>query len=396
MQWVDNSQDKPIKSWCENVEPTALQQAVNLANHPKVFRHVALMPDCHQGYGMPIGGVIACPDAVIPYAVGVDIGCGMCAVKTNVKIDELAKSQISNIVKILARMVPVGFDVHKALQSWGEFENDEVKRAGWNDLEVWNRAQRSLGTLGGGNHFMELQREDDGAVWLMVHSGSRNLGKIIADYYHKKALKHCEFVKVQLPDKQLSYLDTENVNGQNYLRDMTFALNFARENRMRLIKSFKEAFKQVKRNAEFEEMINIHHNYAAKERHFGRDVWVHRKGATAAHKGLIGIIPGSMGTSSYIVEGLGNEESFCSCSHGAGRKLGRNQACRQLNVSECLDAMGGVVFEGFNRISRGKRRGTYDLSEAPQVYKDIETVIDCQRDLINPIVKLFPIGVMKG
>ena len=400
MEWINNDYDKPIKSWCREIEPGAMQQAINLAKHSQVFHHVALMPDCHEGYGMPIGGVIACPHGVIPYAVGVDIGCGMCAVKTSLPVERLQHDMINQIVRILGKMIPMGFDTHSSDQKWQGFDiNENLLERAWNTHEVWSRAKRSLGTLGGGNHFIEIQMGDDGCVWLMLHSGSRHLGKSIADYYHHQAVELCSKRHEELPTTELSFLPLESHQGQDYINDMNFALEYARENRKRMLESFKNVFSLVvskHEKFEYEMEVNIHHNYAAQEHHFGRDVWVHRKGATSAMKNQLGIIPGSMGSASYIVEGLGNEDSFMSCSHGAGRVMGRKDASRSLTVGECDKAMRGIVFEGWKKIGFGKLKGKYDLGEAPQSYKDIDVVIAAQLDLIKPLVKLKPLGVLKG
>jgi len=370
MEW-ENSKlgERPVKSWCARVEKGALEQAVNLANHPRVFRHVALMPDCHVGYGMPIGGVIACKDAVIPNAVGVDIGCGMCAVQTDFPAVEVTRRQIVHCLEKVKRRVPLGEGhCHKQPQQWDRFE----ELPAWLDKRTRELAYKNLGTLGGGNHFIELQAGDDGKLWLMLHSGSRNLGYRIAEHHHKKAVNWCERHNVLLPSKDLAFFDTFSAEGKEYIREMNFALDYARENRARMMQIFKETVSSVLGKGSFLKEINIHHNYVAKEEHFGQTVWVHRKGATSAKAGEEGIIPGSMGTASFIVRGLGNPESFESCSHGAGRILGRMAASRTLSKEECDRAMEGIVFFGWHTL-----RG-------PEL------------DLIEPIVKLKPLGVLKG
>ncbi|MCG8572479.1 MAG: RtcB family protein [Spirochaetes bacterium] len=404
MKWIYDKKVKlPIKSWCENVEDGALQQAINLANHPVLYQHVALMPDCHIGYGMPIGGVIATEQAVIPNAVGVDIGCGMGAIETNLKQENLKdKELIRKIINALKSRIPVGEGhAHQHEQHWTGFEQylDSVQRkpAGWWNQKSWELDSRNLGTLGGGNHFIELQVADSGKIWLMLHSGSRNLGHRIASYYHQKAVELTTKQHIALPDKNLAFLHMEG-QGQKYIHDMNFALSYAMENRRKMMEIFKEIMTDFFKNIEFTQEINIHHNYAALESHFGKKVWVHRKGATAASKDLKGIIPGSMGTASYIVQGLGNPQSFMSCSHGAGRVLGRKEACRRLTVEECNKAMAGVVFDRWSKY-RGwgkKKNNLYDLSEAPLAYKNIDTVIEAQDDLVIPLVKLKPLGVVKG
>ena len=391
MKWVKKEEDQriPIKSWCDPIEDGALQQALNLSKHPSVFRHVALMPDCHRGYGMPIGGVIACKTTVIPNAVGVDIGCGMCAVKTGFPAGDITEEAIKKIMGRIRKKVPVGFSHNKNKQEWHGFDNAP-------DISIVQQqlssARKQLGTLGGGNHFIEIQKGDDGFLWLMIHSGSRNFGYKIADKYHKKALTLCRRWHSDIPDEELAFLPMASPEAEEYLECMNFALAFAKENRRVMMEHLKEAAHNVLGCSFSGEQINIHHNYAAWENHFKENVIIHRKGATSARKGQKGIIPGSMGTPSYIVEGLGNPESFESCSHGAGRKMGRKEASRVLSREECDKAMKGVVFGRWGR----DRKGNSDFGEAPQAYKDIEEVILSQLDLVKPVVKLQPLGVIKG
>lgn len=417
MKWIkyEKGQNKlPIKSWCYELEDKAMDQAQNLSNHPAVFKHVALMPDAHCGYGMPIGGVIACDGAVIPNAVGVDIGCGMGAIQTNIKVEELSDMKmIRGILDDVKKYVPVGEGKHhQQAQEWDGFDKyldaigldeesivqDDEPKGYWLSKGGWKLAKKNLGSLGGGNHFIELRKSEDGYVWLMLHSGSRNLGYRIANYYHKLAVSLNTKWKISLPDTDLAYLPSDSDEGKAYIRDMTFALDYAQENRRKMMACFKDAVQRVFPDVEFLSETNIHHNYANLENHFEKNVWVHRKGATSAQEGQMGIIPGSMGTSSYIVRGKGNADSFCSCSHGAGRKMSRTGASKNLSVEECNEAMKGIVFDrwsysrGFGR--QGKKM--LDLGEAPGAYKDIDTVIEAELDLIEPVVKLAPLGVIKG
>jgi len=406
----ENDWDAPIYSWADEIEAGAYYQATNLAKLPFIFKHVALMPDVHEGYGMPIGGVIACQNVVIPNAVGVDIGCGMVAVQTNRSIYDFPPEELPGILKkihhSIKRDVPVGFNTHQKIQEWSGFNDytyDTVEdQPGWltgmSDKQ-WDRVLKSLGTLGGGNHFIEIQKSHDqhGTIWLMLHSGSRSLGKIIADYYHKKALEMCTKWHAKIPHKDLAFLPVDSKLGQEYIRDMNFALEFAYENRQRMLESGKHHLKYYLGNdTVFLLGVNIHHNYANLENHMGRDVWVHRKGATSAKEGELGIIPGSMGTASYIVVGKGNPLSFMSCSHGAGRKMGRMDACRRLNEADCNVTMGDVVFDGWGKVGRGKMKNKTDLGEAPGAYKDIDTVIENQRDLVKIHTRLLPLAVVKG
>jgi tRNA-splicing ligase RtcB len=352
---------------------------------------------------MPIGGVIACKDAVIPNAVGVDIGCGMGAVKTTVTVEEVAdKGLVREVIFRIKELVPCGEgQSHRKEQDWSGMPQaiEDFSDRGWFSDHVKTLAKKNLGSLGGGNHFIEIQAGDDGFVWLMIHSGSRHLGNKIAQYYNTIAISYDAKQKLSTPGKDLAFLPADSRDGKKYIGDMTFALLYARENRRRIMHCFMQAFYDVFPGADFEKPVNIHHNYAALETHFGKKLWVHRKGATSAQKDEIGIIPGSMGTPSYIVKGLGNTESFSSCSHGAGRILGRNQASAQLTVEECDRAMSGIVYDRWRKYKGWKRKkgaNRLDLGEAPQAYKPIDEVIKSQLDLIKPLTRLKPMGVVKG
>ena len=389
----------PVKSWCEETEPGAMAQAENLAKHPALKHHVALMPDCHQGYGMPIGGVVAAKDAVIPSAVGVDIGCGMVAVETDVPAERLAEMSFRRAIQEkLKERIPVGEGTsHKEQQEWDGFE-EYLEHNGQTSDFPNTLDRKNLGTLGGGNHFLEIQKSDSGFVWLMIHSGSRNLGKRIEEFYHRKAATLNERYHVELADPDLAFLPIQEKEGHDYFRDMQFALKYAFENRQRMMKVLKETFVEFVPETQFLREVNIHHNYAAFEEHFGETLCIHRKGATSAKLDEIGIIPGSMGTASYIVRGLGNPQSFMSCSHGAGRRMSRVAACRDLTVEECDAAMSGIVCERWQPYRKyGKiNKGYLDLSEAPQAYKAIDDVIEAERDLVEPLVRLTPLAVLKG
>ncbi len=375
-----------------------MQQAQNLASHPVIHHHVALMPDCHTGMGMPIGGVIAVKDAVIPNAVGVDIGCGMVAVQPDIPAEHFAEMSLRReLLKTLKQRIPVGEGhSHATEQAWDGFENRPVTEGG----RDWpSRLDRmNLGTLGGGNHFIELQKSDDGFIWLMLHSGSRNLGHRIETHYHRIAQKLNAKYHAPLPDTELAFLPIDSEDGWNYYADMQFALAYALENRRRMMAVFKEVVLGFAPGAAFLQEVNIHHNYAAKEEHFGQTFYVHRKGATSARRDETGIIPGSMGTASYIVRGLGNPDSFTSCSHGAGRVMSRTAACQNLTAAECDQALAGVVYDRWKpyQAKYRKSKGLLDLSEAPQAYKPIDDVIDAERDLIEPLVRLMPLAVLKG
>lgn len=399
----------PVKSWCENCEEGAVKQAVNLAHHPALVHHVALMPDAHQGYGMPIGGVVAAKDAVIPAAVGVDIGCGMIATETDIPAEVFAEMSFRRAFQEkLKERIPVGEgESHKSTQNWEGFEEYTANNGMRSNLWPSKLDRMNLGTLGGGNHFIELQKstaldgsgdpEGGAKVWLMIHSGSRNLGKRIEEHYHRIAARMCERFHAPLPDKDLAFLPIEEEAGHDYFTDMLFALRYAKENRRRMMEVMKATLAEFVPSANFVRTIDIHHNYAAFEEHFGEKVCVHRKGATSAKLDEIGIIPGSMGTASYIVRGLGNPDSFMSCSHGAGRRMSRIAASTTLTVEECDKAMDGIVCERWHKYKGfGKAKGRLDLSEAPQAYKDIEDVIASEQDLVEPLVRLVPLASLKG
>jgi len=399
-----------IKSWCDRLEEGALLQAYNLALHPTTVFHVALMPDCHQGIGMPIGGVIACKDAVIPNAVGVDIGCGMAFIRTGVDVSAVKGVSTPNgelihtIMHTIERNIPVGFAHHKAPQESPLLDNppENVQHIGI-VLDQLERGYYQMGTLGGGNHFIECQQDEDGNLCIMLHSGSRNFGYNIAKYFNDVASTlcakwHSHIRKVpNSKEADLFFLPTDSQEGQDYIDAMNFALQFASENRRLMMERSKNIlFNLIEKHVGIKtpvlEEVNIHHNFASLENHFGKNVWIHRKGATQARKGQMGIIPGSMGTSSYIVRGLGDRDSFESCSHGAGRIMGRKEFCRTHDIEECKKSMEGIVFSGWGK----DRKGNPDFSEAPQAYKDIDEVIASETDLVEVIHKLRPLGVVKG
>jgi len=398
----------PIKSWCGNPEEGALEQASNLSSLPFIFKHIALMPDTHQGYGMPIGGVIACKNVVIPNAVGVDIGCGMCAMKTNLM--DITTEQLKKILGGseeyrggIRSSIPVGFNHHSkkqdrnlmpSLNSIFDVKEDDLE-FNWNNYIVaqeYQSALHQIGTLGGGNHFIEIQKGSDGFIWIMIHSGSRNLGYKVAKYYNQIAQELCKKWYSNIPEFKgedgLAFLPMDTIEGIAYFKEMNYCLEFAYANRKLMLERIKEAFLAVV-DCTFEKEINIHHNYAQWENHFGQNVIVHRKGATSAREGQLGIIPGSQGTSSYIVKGKGNPESFQSCSHGAGRAMSRTKARETLDLEQEKKKLDE---QGILHAIRGKS----DLDEASSAYKDIQIVIKEQEDLIEVLVSLKPLAVVKG
>lgn len=383
--------NRPVKIWTNDVEETAMRQIENLTTLPFLHHHLAIMPDVHAGMGMPIGGVLACDGAVIPNAVGVDIGCGMCAVKTNWKMEDLPAHVIrKEIMKGIRARIPLGMDHHKEAQDAKYLpQGHDIDK-----MEIVKRRQHSIlhevGTLGGGNHFIELQKDEEGNLWIMIHSGSRNLGKQVGDYYNKIAVSLNEkWHSVVSPEIRLPFLPHGTREFGAYWNEMKYCIDFALCNRRLMMERIQEVIADSLKGIEFEPMINIAHNYAAFEHHFGKDVIVHRKGATLAREGVIGIIPGSQGTASYIVEGLGNPDSFCSCSHGAGRVLSRKAAIKTLDMNA---EVRNLEAKGIIHAIRCQD----DMQEASGAYKDIDTVIANESDLVKVKTKLLPIAVIKG
>ena len=383
--------DRPVKIWTDNVEESAMRQIENLTTLPFLFHHLAIMPDVHAGMGMPIGGVLACKDAVIPNAVGVDIGCGMCAVKTNWKMENITPEVLrKKIMRGIRKRIPLGMDHHKEPQ-------DEAYLPTGHDIDktvIVKQRQISItkevGTLGGGNHFIELQKDEEDTLWIMIHSGSRNLGARVGEHYNNIARDLNEkWHSVVKPGLRLSFLPRGTKEFEMYWNEMRFCIDFALCNRRLMMQRIEEVIADALPGIEFEPMINIAHNYAAFEHHYGEDVIVHRKGATLAREGIVGIIPGSQGTASYIVEGLGNPESFCSCSHGAGRVMSRTAAIKTLDMAA---EVAQLEAKGIVHAIRCQD----DMQEASGAYKDIEAVIKNELDLVKIKTRLLPIAVIKG
>ena len=388
MEKIIKTEKLPIKLWANEIEPKTLSQAKNLANFPYAFRHIAIMPDAHEGYGMPIGGVLATKKVIIPNAVGVDIGCGVCALKSSIK--KIDRSMLKKIMGDIRKIIPLGFKKHATRED--EALMPKIKNLKINCVKKeWDNACKSLGTLGGGNHFIEIQKDSHGYIWIMVHCGSRNLGLKVANYYNKIAIALNKKMGVEEQIKQeLAFLFVESKEGQAYLDEMKFCVDFALANRKLIIDRIKKAFeKNIKEKIDWSDFVNIAHNYAREEPHFGARVFVHRKGATSAKKGQLGIVPGSQGSKSYIVKGLGNKESFESCSHGAGRIMGRKEAIRKLDLKKEINKLDQL---GVIHAIRGKK----DLDEASGAYKNILTVMESQRDLVEAIEELSPLAVIKG
>jgi tRNA-splicing ligase RtcB len=372
----------------EELPEDCMQQARNLANLPVARKWIAVMPDCHLGYGMPIGGVLATRDAVVPNAVGVDIGCGMIAVRiNNLSRAELSPEVLQSWRVETHKRVPVGMASHQHPQGIPEGLNPmKVFFEGSVSWGLSDLIARQVGTLGGGNHFIELQYDEaTEEVWLMLHSGSRGLGKTICDFYHTRAKAYMQEFHTALPDLDLSFLPKGTSEFQNYIDEMEFAMRFAEANRQAMFEATMDALSKVLgRSAGCSDLVDTHHNFARMEHHYGENLMVHRKGAVHA-KGRV-TIPGSMGTASYIGLGLQNAESFETCSHGAGRLLGRKAANRTITREQAEESMHGVVF--------GIRDGDFD--EMPAAYKDVHAVMAAQSDLVEPVVRLRPLAVVKG
>ena len=376
----------PIKLWLdeEQMGEGALEQAQNLANLPFAFSHIAIMPDTHVGYGMPIGAVLATKKAIVPNAVGVDIGCGMCSLRTNLK--DIKTPELKKIMGIIRDTVPVGFKHHKTKQE--EAWMPEKK----GDLPIVEQEYESglyqIGTLGGGNHFIEIQKGSDGYIWIMVHSGSRNIGFTVANHYNEIAKTLNEESESGVP-KDLAYIPESSEYFELYRNEMNYCIEFALANRTLMMERVKSAFMEILPKVEFSNFINKPHNFADVEEHFGETVIVHRKGATRARKGEWGMIPGSQGTRSYLVTGKGELHSFQSCAHGAGRIMSRAQARKKLNLKAEVKSLKD---QGILHAIRHKS----DLDEAPSSYKDIDEVMANQTDLVDVEIVLQPLAVIKA
>ncbi len=399
----------PIKVWLESkdkVEESCMEQAYHLSNLPFLHKWVCLMPDTHTGKGMPIGGVIATKGVIIPNAVGADIGCGMVFVASNIRMEEIREVATGNgtliqaIVGNIMRAIPLGVERYKVPQPSKVLDKakEEIFKYEENSelLPLIEDGYYQVGSLGGGNHFIEIQEDQDGYLCIMLHSGSRHMGKEICDYFHSLARNLNETWHSAVPDEyRLAFLPVDTKEGQQYIRWMDLALDYAFENRERMIQKVciivKELIeKYTDKNVEFTQKINCHHNYAALEHHYGANVWVHRKGATRVREGELAVIPGAMGSYSYVVSGKGNPESFCSSSHGAGRSYSRSGARTAFTVEQVVVDLKeqGVVL--------GKRKKNDVAEECRFAYKNIDEVMQQQTDMVDIVRKLKTVGVVKG
>jgi tRNA-splicing ligase RtcB len=381
----------PILSWANHAlghEET--QMAKNVASLPFVFKHVALMPDVHLGKGALVGSVVATKDAILPAAVGVDIGCGMAAIQTPYNAAQL-EGKLKKIRSDLEASIPVGFnenkDVEKSITNWQRWADFKDLHRGVQDLQ--GKAMKQMGSLGGGNHFLEVCLDTEDRVWLMLHSGSRNIGNKLAQCHINTAKELAKLAGDRLPDPDLAYFVAGTPEFAAYWRDLQWAQNYARFNRDVMMARFKRVVeKHVAGGKPFKPLleVNCHHNYAEKEVHFGEDIYVTRKGAVRARTEDYGIIPGSMGAKSFIVKGKGHAESYCSCSHGAGRLMSRNQAKSHFSLDDLIEQTKGVEC----------RKDTGVLDEIPGAYKPIDEVMNNQADLVEIVATLKQVVCVKG
>jgi tRNA-splicing ligase RtcB (3'-phosphate/5'-hydroxy nucleic acid ligase) len=401
MQVIESS-NVPIKAWVDGVpfEEEAKKQLLNVAALPFVHHHVAVMPDVHFGIGATVGSVVATKGAVVPAAVGVDIGCGMAAYQTTLKASDLPDS-LGAIRSQIERAVPHGFVSIPGRASKGSWQTAPAAViTRWRSLAERYRAierkfpkictnnpQDQLGTLGGGNHFIELCLDENQAVWVMLHSGSRGVGNRIGQFFIELAKNDMRRLAINLPDRDLAYLSEGTEHFEDYVSAVEWAQDYAAENRQAMmdtvLRVLRESLPPFTLGAQ---TVQCHHNYVSREHHFGEDVLVTRKGAVRARAGELGIIPGSMGARSYIVRGKGNPDSFCSCSHGAGRKMSRGEAKRRFSVEDHKKAVAGVEC----------RVDAAVVDETPGAYKAIEDVMLAQRDLVDVVTTLKQVLCVKG
>jgi tRNA-splicing ligase RtcB len=394
----------PIKAWVQGVpfEDEARRQLSNVARLPFIHKWVAAMPDVHAGLGATVGSVIASRKAVIPAAVGVDIGCGMIAVRTSLRAEQLP-DDLAPVRHAIEAAVPHGRTDHGGKNdrgAWGA--PPDAHLAAWAALEpgylqIVDKHQSAgltmrvhqLGTLGTGNHFIELCLDEANAVWMMLHSGSRGVGNRIGTYFIERAKADMRRWFIQLPDEDLAYLPEGSEHFDDYLHAVHWAQEYARVNRELMMQSVIDALRGLGTLPPFEarlEAVNCHHNYVSREKHFGENVIVTRKGAVRARLGELGIIPGSMGAKSFIVRGKGNPDSFCSCSHGAGRAMSRTKARKVFSLADHVAATEGVEC----------RKDVDVIDETPGAYKSIDAVMAAQADLVDIVYTLRQVVCVKG
>lgn len=386
----------PVKIFTNDIESEALDQLSQLAQLQFIHAHIAVMPDVHAGIGATVGSVIPTQSAIIPAAVGVDIGCGMNAIRLSLTAAQLP-DDLKPLRLAIERKVPVGFNQHKQIKAKAStltplqlrLKRITDKHQGLlRMLRDFDRTwQRQLGTLGGGNHFIELCLDEADQVWVMLHSGSRGLGNCIGTYFIERAKKEAQSRFGHVPDEDLSYFAEGSNSFDDYLEAVQWAQDYAMDNRREMMRLILEAIRPLLPSFQMsKEAINCHHNYVTQETHFGADVYVTRKGAISAQVDELGIIPGSMGAKSYIVRGKGNPESFCSCSHGAGRRMSRSKAKRLFSVDDLAVQTAGIEC----------RKDSGVLDELPAAYKDIDQVMANQADLVEVVHTLRQVLCIKG
>jgi tRNA-splicing ligase RtcB len=386
----------PVKIFTDDIDDGARQQLVNLSKLPIIHHHVAAMPDVHVGIGATVGTVIATDRAVIPAAVGVDLGCGMIAARTSLSANQLDEKSLRRVFDQITRDVPVGRDQHKAgreLKHAVAPFGGELRRILGTHPQIEKRFKRTqnwaqqMGTLGGGNHFIEVCIDESGGVWVMLHSGSRGIGNAIGSYFIELARRDMERSVANLPDRDLAYLTEGSEHFDDYVAAVDWAQRYARANRQAMMDVVLEALRRhLPPFKVMQEAVNCHHNYVERERHFGKDVWLTRKGAISARKGELGIIPGSMGAKSYIVRGRGSEESFHSCAHGAGRRMSRSAAQKRFTAADVVEQTAGVIC----------RKDKSVVDEIPGAYKPIDEVMENQSDLVEIVHTLKQVLCVKG
>ena len=402
---------RPIFSWCKDIEDGAFEQLVNLANHPKMFHHIVALSDCHRGFGMPIGSVVAMDGAISANCVGADIGCGVVARRLCLKASDLSSTERKGIDERIRDLVPVGLGIVNEISTqvgtmFMDKFGDELMHYGVLQAGDVDYISRSMGTLGSNNHFVELQKDEEDNIWIMIHTGSRKLGNMINNRFHKQgALRLCSMWESKIPDPDLAFLPIGTAEASMYISAMTIALTFAKFSREIILDRCMQSFEDVigyypdVEEAENQPEVNAHHNYAAVEKHFGKRLWVHRKGAISVSPGEIGIIPGDMSSNSYIVigvDGKENRDSFHSCSHGAGRAMSRTAANKMIFTEEAEASMEGIIHGPFTKTNIRTGLVSKDTSEAHGSYKDIGEVMEQQKGLFDIMHTLSPIINIKG
>lgn len=381
------NQKVPVKIWTDDVDYKSQEQLVNIATLPFIHKHVAAMPDVHLGKGATVGSVIATKNAIIPAAVGVDIGCGMNAVKLSIKGNQLPDN-LHDIRLAIEKAVPLGAGgAHSVSRNLKLKGYEEIfDKIGFGPSE-YKKAVTQVGSLGSGNHFIEICLDEEDYVWVMLHSGSRGIGNMIGTHYISLAKKEMESWMIHLPDSDLAYLVTGSRYFDDYIKALHWCQDYALNNRQVMMTTILKILKDKFPKFEIlDEGANCHHNYVSIENHYNENVYVTRKGAIRARTGDIGIIPGSMGDKSYIVRGLGNHESFCSCSHGAGRRMSRNQAKNHFTVDDLIAQTSGIEC----------RKDAGVIDEMPGAYKPIDTVMENQTDLVQVLHTLKQVLNVKG